>query len=449
MIDRRTRARTHVRPGLVATVTLLALALIAVACTSPTTDADPAAPAAEADADVTSTIAAADDGAGEAQGAEDDGQPSTDAAIPTWDIDAALAADPNCSSPVTGDALKVGYAADLSEIGGPADRPGSQAARHLADLVNCSGGLNGRPIEVIVADISGDAATSRSAILDLLAQDVQVLLGPPFPDFGFRVLQVTAGEIPVLFTGSTEPALADSELLSYLVAFNDTQGATVAADFALLQGWRTAVTFSSPGPYFGYNTVVFEAAFESGGGEVLNDYGFVPLETEDFSEAVAEIAANPPDVIYSPMFANQMVALARQLEAAGVDTELVQSDAFEATGGYSIPGTDGIIHVTHAFPAEGSRVVRLDESIAAANGVGTASATFAGLAGDAMAVVIAAYFASGESDDPVLLGKAIATVQAVEGVTGTISYNGTGLPEKQIYVHQVVDGEPTLVLTAG
>ncbi len=439
-----------IRPGRTVALAVTALALVAAACTSPGSDVDPEGPAAQAEADATSTsVAAPADGSAEDGGEEtDDGAPADDA-VKRWDIDAALAADPNCSSPVTGGAFKIGYAADLSEIGGPADRPGSQAARHLADLINCSGGLDGRPVEVIVTDVSGDAATSRSAILDLLAQDVHVLLGPPFPDYGFRVLQVTAGQVAVLFTGSTEPALADSELLSYLVAFNDTQGATVAADYSLLQGWQTAVTFSSPGPYFGYNTLVFEAAFESGGGEVLNDYDFIPLETEDFSEAVAEIAANPPDVIYSPMFANQMVALSRQLEAAGVETELLQSDAFEATGGYSIPGTDGIIHVTHAFPAEGSRVVRLDESIAAATGVGTASATFAGLAGDAVAVVIAAYFASGESDDPVLLGKAIANVQGVEGITGTLSYNNTGLPEKQIYVHQVVDGEPTLVLTAG
>ncbi len=296
MTDRSQRFRRRSSAAAV----MVAAALVAAACTSDGSETDQAASDAQADGDATSSTVATSGGDETGGGSDVDGGAGTDDdqsaadSAPMWDIDAALAADPNCSSPVGGDALKIGYAADLSEIGGPADRPGSQAARHLADLVNCSGGLNGRPIEVIVSDVSGDAATSRAAILDLLAQDVQVLLGPPFPDYGFRVLQVTAGEVPVLFTGSTEPALADSELLSYLVAFNDTQGATVAADYSLLQGWQTAVTFSSPGPYFGYNTVVFEAAFESGGGEVLNDYEFVPLETEDFTEAVAEIAANPP-----------------------------------------------------------------------------------------------------------------------------------------------------------
>lgn len=420
----------------------VALALGAAACTAD--DPDPvSAPSSTTTAPVqvetpegSSTTVASD--------------PDDESSAPgPWDIDATLAADPNCSNPVGGDPLIVGYAADLSEIGGPADRPGSQAAVHLADLINCSGGLDGRPVEVIVADVSGDAASTRATVLDLIDQGVHVLLGPPFGDYGFRVLQVTKGDIAVLFTGSTEPALADSELLAYLVAFNDTQGATVAAEFALLRGWETAVTFSSQGPYFGYNSIVFREAFRSRGGTILDDFAFIPLETEDFSEAVAAIAENPPEVIYSPMFASQMTALGRQLAEAEVEVELLQSDAFDATGGYTLADTEGIFHVTHGFPAEDSRIVALEASMTAASGVAPSSANFAALAGDAMAVIIAAYFASGRSDDPAVLGAAIATVSEVEGITGTLSYDGTGLPMKPIYVHEVVEGEPSLAMTAG
>ena len=366
----------------------------------------------------------------------------------SWDIDAALAADPNCSNPVTGDPFLIGYAADLSEIGGPADRPGSQSAVHMADLINCSGGLDGRPVEVIVADISGDAETTRTTLLDLLDSGVQALIGPPFGDLGFRVLQVTDGDIAVLFAGSTEPALADSELLAYLVAFNDTQGATVAADFALSRGWQTAVTFSSPGPYFGYNPLVFGDIFETRGGTLLGDFDYIPLETVDFSDAIAEFADNPPDVIYSAMFAFQIAELGAQLDEAGLDIELLQSDAFDATGGASLPGTDGIYHVTHGNAVEGSRIVALNESISAQAGVGTVAPNFAGLAGDAMAVIIEGYYAAGQVDDPVAIGRAIANLSSVGGITGELTYEGTGLPVKPIYVQQIDGGESELVQTA-
>lgn len=375
-------------------------------------------------------------------------EPAPAATDPRFDIDAVLAADPNCVDPVVGEPLRIGYAADLSELGGPADGPGSQAAVHLANLINCTGGLDGRPVEVLIQDISGDPLATRAAMIELLAADVHVLLGPPFPDPGYRVLQVTDGNYAVIFTGSTEPALGDNTSLSYLVAFNDTQGATVAAQFALTKGWARAITFSSPGPYFGYNTLVFKGVYEANGGQVLGDYPFVPGETSDFSDVVDAIAADPPDVIYTAMFAGQLVTLRQQLEAAGVEVEYLQSDAFEATGGYTLSGIEGVYHVTHAFPDEGSRIVALNDSLTAAVGSPSDAPSMVALAGDAIAVIADAYLRVGTTD-PRALGLAIADAEGVEGVTGTLSYNGTGTPTKPIYVHEVVNGQAALAATIG
>lgn len=365
-----------------------------------------------------------------------------------FDIDDVLAADPNCATPVSGDPLRIGYAADLGEIGGAADRPGSQAAEHLADLVNCAGGLDGRPVEVIVADVSGSPIDTRAATLGLLEQEVHVLLGPPLPDPGFRVLLAAGGDVAVIFTGATEPALADASALSFLVAFTDTQQSTVAAQFALTNGWRKAATFSSPGPYFGYNPLVFREAFAANGGEVVGDFEMIPLEDEDFAADVAAMAGNPPDVIFGPFFANQIIALRAELDAAGIEAEIIATDAFEAGAGYTFAGTDGVFHVTHSFADEGSRVEALVTSMTAANGVPPEAASFAALAGDAFVVVADAYLRAGTTD-PVTLGQAIADAEAVAGITGDLSYNGEGYPQKPIYVHEVVDGQPSLAATIG
>ncbi|MEM9134024.1 MAG: ABC transporter substrate-binding protein [Actinomycetota bacterium] len=365
-----------------------------------------------------------------------------------FDIDAVLAADPNCASPVTGEPLRIGYAADLGEIGGAADRPGSQAAEHMARLVNCAGGLAGRPVEVVVADVSGSPIDTRAATLGLLDQDVHVLLGPPLPDPGFRVLLAAGGDVAVIFTGATEPALADASALSFLVAFTDTQQSTVAAQFALTNGWRKAATFSSPGPYFGYNPLVFREAFAANGGEVVGDFNMIPLEDEDFADEVAAMAGNPPDVIFGPFFANQIIALRAELDAAGIQAEIIATDAFEAGAGYTFAGTDGVFHVTHSFAAEGSRVEALVTSMTAANGVPPEAASFAALAGDAFVVVADAYLRV-QTTDPLTLGQAIADAQAVAGITGDLSYDGEGYPQKPIYVHEVVDGQPSLAATIG
>ena len=370
-----------------------------------------------------------------------------------FDIDAVLAADlDDCVPLPEGPRLRIGFAADLSDLGGFADAPASQAAAYFIDLINCTGGVEGLPLELIIQNIEGDPDVTQRAAQDLLDAEVSAILGPPFPDFGFPLLQVTAGQVPVLFVASTEPTLSDPAQLAFLVAFDDTAQATAAAEFALDEGWTTAVTFSSPGPYFGYNPEIFTEVFEAGGGTVIADYNYVPIEDVDFSSQANEMANldEPPDVVYSAMLAFQAAILRGQLDGVGVDTRFLITDAFEATGGYAEgEAVEGFYHTTHSFPEPGSRVVILDEGFEATTGAALENPSFGGLAADAIAIVIDAFLRTG-STDPAVLGAAIAESQGVEGVTGVLSYpSGSGSPEKPVYVHRVVDGQPTLAATIG
>jgi branched-chain amino acid transport system substrate-binding protein len=367
--------------------------------------------------------------------------------------------------------LKIGYAADFSDLGGFADMPASQAGEHFVALVNCAGGIDpedgididavlatdlgnceevsGTTLEMTVENIAGDPEVTQRASQSLIDSGVSALLGPAFPDFGEPLLQVAAGEVPVLFVASTEPLLADASILAYLVAFDDTAQASAAAEFALDQGWSTAVTFSAPGPYFGYNPEVFTEVFTAGGGSVVADYNFVPIEDMDFSTQVNEMAAGgqAPDVVYSAMLSFQSAVLRGQLDSAGVATNYLVTDAFEATGGYFTDGVEGFYHTTHSFPSEGSRIKALADSYEATHGSPLENSSFGGLAVDAIAVVIDAFVRT-NSTDPKVLGDAIGQADGVHGATGDLTYVGTsGIPDKPVYVHQVVGGAATLAAT--
>ena len=416
----------------------LALAMFVTACGS---DADQSATQTTDDSTTETDAGTEAEAEPEAEEAEPEAAPAS------FDLDAVLAADPSCADPVTGDPIVVGYAADFSDLGGFADGPGSAAVEHFIGQINCSGGVDGRPMELIVRDISGDPEATVLAANELLAADPIGLLGPPFPDFGFPLLQVTNGEVPVIFTASTEPALSDPAALSYLVSFDDTLQATAAANHALEQGWTTAVTFSAPGPYFGFNPEIFTEVFEAGGGTVITDYNFVPIDDVDFSTQVNEIAGgDSPDVVYTAMLSFQLTALKGQLEEAGVDTAYMTTDAFEATGGYFGDNIEGILHTTHAFPtANEGRVTTLEESFVAATGAESGSPTFAALAVDGLLVLIDAHLRTG-SEDAAVVGSAITEAAGLDVITSVLSYNGAGNPEKTVFVHQVQDGQPSLAL---
>ncbi len=377
--------------------------------------------------------------------------PAAPSAPMDLDVDAILAVDlADCAPAPQGEPLRIGYAADFSELGGFVDIPASAAAEYFAGLVNCWGGVDGRPVQMVIRDIEGDPETAGRVAQELLDENVTAILGPAFFDVNQAILQITAGRVPLISVSSTEPLLADPTQLSLLASFTDTAQAEAAAQFALDQGWTTAVTFSVPGPYFGYLVEVFTDTFESLGGDVLGDYPFVPAATTDFSAQVNEIAAlDPqPDVVYSGLLAFQAAILAAQLGEAGVDAEMLIADAFSATGGYYVDGVEGFFHTSHTFPEPDGRMLRFLGSYEAAKGSALESDSYSALAADAILVIADAVIRTG-SLDPVTVGEAIIAGSGVDGLTGTLTYNGGAIPNTPVYVHEVVNGGPSLAAVYG
>ena len=377
----------------------------------------------------------------------DGGSDSTGGALAALDVDAILAADgTDCEEP-EGDPLLIGYAADFSELGGYADGPGSQAAEFMAERINCAGGVDGTPVEITVQDIQGDPDITQRAAQDLLDQGVDAILGPPFSDFGLPLLQVVNGQVPVLFVASTEPVLPDAELNSFLVPFDDPAQATAAAEFSLDEGWETAVTFSSgDAPYFEQNPATFTEVFGAGGGEVLEDYTY-SLEDADFSTQVNALAelSEPPDVLYTAMLMPLIETLLGQLEGAGLgDVEVIGADAFDATGVIGAADNEGVYYTTHGFPGEGTRMLAFLDAYEAENGEPLETISFGTLAADAVLIVADAFARAGELDPEAIAGQIKAT-EDLELITETVTYAGTnGTPIKPVFIHQIIDGEPTL-----
>ena len=81
----------------------------------------------------TTVAASSPDTSSDTEASESSAASSEPAPSGALDVDAVLAADlDNCAPAPTGEPMKVGYAADLSDLGGFADAPASAAAEHFA-----------------------------------------------------------------------------------------------------------------------------------------------------------------------------------------------------------------------------------------------------------------------------------------------------------------------------
>ncbi len=384
---------------------------------------------------------ASDNGGGEASG---DGA--------GLDIDTVLAADlADCAEAPEGDPIRVGMAMDFSDVVGFVDIPGSNLVPYVAEKINCSGGINGQPVEVRVAEVGSDAALAAQELLDWGAH---FLIGPPFADFALPILQTTDGKVPLFVAASTEPTLADASINSFLVSFDDVGMSSAAAKFALDQGITRAIVFTEGEgiPYTGVNPDAFAAAFTEGGGEVVSTQTYVWAADTDFSAQVNEIAgiSENNEAVFSAALGFQLTALRGQLEGQGLDgLTYMGTDALDATGIQFEDNNEGVVHTPHTSISAGDAIDTLLADYEADRGEALESRGFMALYVDSMFLGIQGILDCG-CTDPEQIGSAVAEISGFDGLSGEITYAGTnGIPPKAVPINQIVDGEDTLVDTIG
>jgi branched-chain amino acid transport system substrate-binding protein len=383
-------------------------------------------------------------------GGDDSGSTDTTAAPAT---DAHGGSDTTVQRPVAGCALdeplKIGFAADLGELGAFSDGPGSAAARVQVDLLNEGRGVGGQPVEYVVKDIQGDPAATQRAATELLEEGVHAIIGPPFANTGAPLADTVAGQVPIIYMASTDAALADPSRGMFLTSFSDAVQSSAAAEFALSQGAERAILFSSTDDiYFSGNPRFFAEAFTQGGGEVVRDFSF-SLADEDFSTQVNAIAAlDPaPDVLFTAMVMPQIAILLEQLQAAGIELTVIGADAFDATEVWGAGAVaEGVYFTAHTFPSDDNNVQAfLDE--AALRGIPIATVSFGALSSDAVLIIAAAAELACSLDGADLIA-AINGLSNLPVTTGTVTYDGAnGVPQKDVSIVTVTDGAPALVTT--
>jgi branched-chain amino acid transport system substrate-binding protein len=395
--------------------------------------------------DEASTGSAAPTAAATTKPAEAPAPDTTAAAAPDTTVGAAPAPAGDCA---LDEPLKLGYVADTG-VGGIGDIPATAGAKFKVKQLNDAGGVGGKPIELEVKEISNDdAAAGQRAARELIDGGADIILGPPFSNFGLAILEETKGELPAFFVTSTEVPLVNAAGGSFVVSFSDHVQGSASAEYALKSGAKNAVLLTSQDiPYLNIPPGSFGNAFEQGGGTVQANVNFA-LGATDFSEQVAEIAAlDPqPDVIYSSFFMPDSGVFEAQLREAGVESVVYSADGYDASAAWTAGSvTEGSIFTTHTFITPGSDVEAFMSALIADTGDDSLVPAFAALGGDAVMLAAAAVNSVCSLDGAELV-TAVQNLENVPVVTGTTTYKGTnGSPMRDVTLLTVKDGAPAFL----
>lgn len=213
-------------------------------------------------------------------------------------VAAACGSDDDADTP-SGDPIVIGIIADLT---GPFTTYGtslSRSAELAIDEVNAAGGIDGRPVQVIVEDIQTDVTATVDKARKLVeADDVDVVMGPIGSDANDAAYQTVVQE--------------GGKLLFYTETYEGGKCDPLYFSFGAVPAQQIRPMIPILQEEYGENVMLFGAdyvwprrSFEIAkpiiadeGGTVVSEL-YLPLIADDFSELVQEVRDEQPDYIFS------------------------------------------------------------------------------------------------------------------------------------------------------
>jgi len=244
----------------------------------------------------------------------------------------------------SGEPIKIGLDTALTGIVAAAGEGQSAVAQMFMDDVNASGGLLGRPIELVIEDSASDPKTSNEKAKILVSKGIDVAVGPAlsaertaaepvFSAAGIPLLYSTWYEggayAPLMFIDAETPEQQVNPFVPWLVEKYGPNFYFVGSDYEFPRG----------------QIAMAKKALEAAGGKVVGEE-YVALGTTDFGSVITRIQKAQPDVLFDVTVGTDQVALAKQF----YDYGLTKSIAFAGTcapetniQGIGSPASTGII----------------------------------------------------------------------------------------------------------
>lgn len=351
-----------------------------------------------------------------------------------------------------GDEFRIGAGLALTGSFANFDIPALAGIQIAVDELNEDGGLAGKyPIVLDVEDVRSDPAESVVITRELVGKDPNVIIAACMTDAAIPQGTIASEEeIPAFSTCATASSLPDSGGDYMFGNFPpDAYESTASAMYALDEGYETAFVISSPeSSYTEHAPRAFAAAFEAGGGEVIDEATF-SFDQQDFSPIVSAIQRMDPapDLIQTGMFEPAFPAFMKQLRSAGVDIPVFGTAGID-TPSVVAAGSDveGVILPSVGLESESPALADFNEILREREG-DDAVTSYATRGYDLIKVIEAAVVAA-DSTDPVEIREALLHLKDVEGLSTRTSYDYEGanrLPLIQpTYIVEITEGDRTL-----
>lgn len=224
--------------------------------------------------------------------------------------------------------------------------------------VNKAGGIQGKPVRIIVEDDQSKPEEAATAVKKLVNQDkVLVVLGEVASSRSLAGAPICQeAKVPMITPASTNPKVTQVGDFIFRVCFIDPFQGEVMAKFArnTLKASKAAILKDIKNDYSVGLAQFFTETFKNLGGEIIAEESYSEGDIE-FRAQLTALKAKKPDVIFIPGYYTEVGLIARQARDLGITVPLIGGDGWDSPrlieiGGKALENTYYSNHYTPDDP---------------------------------------------------------------------------------------------------
>lgn len=349
---------------------------------------------------------------------------------------------------------------DTIKVGGLLEMTGGSASfgissKNAIDLafkdINAKGGINGKKLELVVADTKSEASEATNGMQKLISQDgVIAVIGPNQSSAviasgainnGAKVADISPmGTNPDI---TVDPATGKTREYSFRTCFIDPFQGTVMANFAAkeLGVKRAALMIDNTSDYAKGLAAFFKENFIKNGGTVVAEEAFLQKDT-DFKATLTNIKSAAPDFIYVPGYYQEVGLIVKQAREIGLNVPMAGGDGWDSSKLPELAGKAALNNTYFSSLYSPDDTSELNKNFVAEyqKAYGQKPDVFAALAYDS-ALLIAQAIKDANSTEPAKVAAALANIKGFKGVSGDVTFNEQHNPIKSAVIIEHVDGK--------
>ena len=226
--------------------------------------------------------------------------------------------------------IKIGFSGQLSGISGTPSTVVRNGVILAAEHINAAGGIEGRPIELLVEDDHGGVSRAPEVDMRHYEAGVEAIIGHTISAMSAAALDfVNENQLLMLSPTSSADYLMGRDDFFFTLYPSNSRLSQQAARFAYekLKLRRIAVLVDFANEVYTENYYQeFKFAFEKLGGEMVSKHEYYSFDDNDFTTMATNLIADEPDGLLVVAASLDTALVAQQMYKRNLDIPIIGSD---------------------------------------------------------------------------------------------------------------------------